>query len=199
MVLSDLSIKRPVVCLVASIIILLVGYLAFRDLPVREYPEVDSPVISISTSYPGASAEVVESRITEMIEKEVSAIDGIHIIRSSSSEEFSSINIEFNVDRDIDEAANDIREKVSRVRGRLPPEVDDSRIVKSDPDAQPIISLSFNSDRHSRLELTAFRNPPVRGADFGSGVPASPRDRRGVGRVSPPRSLPAGTPRPCRP
>ncbi len=154
MVLSDLSIKRPVVCLVASIIIVLVGYLAFLDLPVREYPEVDSPVISISTNYPGASAEVVESRITEILEKEVSAIDGIHIIRSSSSEESSNITLEFNVDRNIDEAANDVRDKVGRVRGRLPVEVDDSRIVKADPDAQPIISLSFNSDRHSRLELT---------------------------------------------
>src|SRR3990172_149748 len=99
MVLSDLSIKRPVVCLVASILIVLVGLLMFDRLPVREYPDTDSPVISIETGYHGASAEVVESKVTEVIEKEVSAIDGIRIIRSSSSEGYSHISLEFNVNR----------------------------------------------------------------------------------------------------
>src|SRR5215216_5641686 len=122
MVLSDTSIKRPVICLVASILIVLIGILAYRKLPVREYPSTDSPVISIETRYPGASAEVVESKITEVIEKEVSAIDGLRVIRSSSQAQNSRISLEFNVNRNIDEAANDVRDKVARVRGRLPSE-----------------------------------------------------------------------------
>jgi multidrug efflux pump len=97
MVLSDLSIKRPVICLVASILIVLVGALAFNRLPVREYPNTDSPTVSVETSYPGASAEVVESKITEPLEKEISSIDGIRVMRSSSAEQRSQITIEFTV------------------------------------------------------------------------------------------------------
>lgn len=154
MILSDTSIKRPVICLVASILIMLIGALAFQRLPVREYPSTDSPVISIDANYPGASAEVVETKVTEVIEKEVSAIDGLRVIRSYSSEQRSRISLEFAVDRNIDEAANDVRDKVARVRGRLPPEVDDPQISKADSDSDPVISLSFSSDSHSRLELT---------------------------------------------
>ena len=154
MVLSDISIKRPVICLVASILIVLIGILAFRRLPVREYPSTDTPTISIDTNYPGASAEVVETKVTEVIEKEVSAIDGLQIIRSSSSEQRSRISLEFTVDRNMDEAANDVRDKVARVRGRLPPEVDDPQISKADSDSDSVISVSFRSDVHSRLELT---------------------------------------------
>ncbi|MDO8544648.1 MAG: efflux RND transporter permease subunit [Opitutaceae bacterium] len=154
MILSDISIKRPVFCLVGMILIMIVGVLAFQRLPIREYPNTDSPVISIDTSYRGASAEVVESKITEVIEKEVSAIDGLLVIRSSSSEQRSRISLEFDVKRDIDEAANDVRDKVSRVRSRLPQEVDDPQISKADSEADPVIRLSFNSNRHSRLELT---------------------------------------------
>ncbi|MEO5960189.1 MAG: efflux RND transporter permease subunit, partial [Opitutaceae bacterium] len=154
MTLSDVSIKRPVICLVASILILLVGALAFRNLPVREYPSTDSPTISIQASYRGASAEVVESKIIEVIEKEVSSIDGLRVIRSSSQEQQGRISLEFNVDRNIDEAANDVRDKVARVRRQLPPEVDDPEISKADSDADPVISLSFNSEAHTRLELT---------------------------------------------
>jgi len=154
MILSDISIKRPVICLVASILIVLIGLLSFRKLPVREYPSTDSPTISIEATYPGASAEVVESKVTELIEKEVSAIDGLRIIRSSSSEQRSRITLEFDVERNMDEAANDVRDKVARVRGRIPSEVDDPQISKADSDSDSIISLSFRSEMHSRLELT---------------------------------------------
>ena len=154
MILSDISIKRPVVCLVAAIVIVLIGAIAFRKLPVREYPSTDTPVISIDASYPGASAEVVESKVTEVIEKEVSAIDGLRIIRSSSSEQRSRISLEFNINRNMDEAANDVRDKVARVRSRLPSEVDDPQISKADSDSDTVISVSFRSDMHSRLELT---------------------------------------------
>lgn len=154
MILSDTSIKRPVICLVASILIVLIGAISFQRLPVREYPSTDTPTISIDTFYPGASAEVVETKVTEVIEKEVSAIDGLQIIRSSSSEQRSRITLEFNVERNMDEAANDVRDKVARVRGRLPQEVNESYIAKADSDGDHVISLSFRSDVHSRLELT---------------------------------------------
>ncbi len=154
MILSDLSIKRPVVCLVASILIVLIGLLAFARLPVREYPSTDSPIVSISASYPGASAEVIESKVTEPLEKEVATIEGIRVIRSTSSQERSSITVEFNLSRNIDEAANDVRDRVSRARGRLPVEVENVEVSKADADSSPIMSLSFNSDRFTRLELT---------------------------------------------
>jgi multidrug efflux pump len=153
MVLSDLSIKRPVICLVASIVIVLVGVLAFKKLPVREYPNTDSPVISVETSYPGASAEVVESKVTEPLEKELSSIDGIRVLRSSSQEQRSNISVEFNLNRDISDAANDVRDRVSRARTRLPQEANETQVSKTDADANPILTLSFTSDRYSRLEL----------------------------------------------
>ncbi len=154
MILSDLSIKRPVICLVASIVIVLLGALSFRKLPVREYPNIDSPVVSIETSYPGASAEVVETKVTEPLEKEVASIDGIRVIRSRSSEENSAISVEFNLDRNIDEAANDVRDRVSRARGRLPREIENVQVSKTEADSSPIITLSFNSETYTRLEIT---------------------------------------------
>ncbi len=154
MILSDLSIRRPVICLVASILIVLIGLLSFGRLPVREYPNIDSPIISVETSYPGASAEVVESKVTEPLEKEIASIDGIRVLRSTSAEERSSINVEFSLSRNIDEAANDVRDRVSRAQGRLPPEVDNVRVSKTEADASPIMSLAFTSERYSRLEIT---------------------------------------------
>lgn len=154
MILSDLSIKRPVICLVASIIIVLLGGLSFTRLAVREYPNIDSPVVSVETSYPGASAEVVETKVTEPLEKEVASIDGIRVIRSTSSEERSGISVEFTLDRNIDEAANDVRDRVSRARGRLPREIENVQVSKTESDSSPIITLSFNSERYNRLEIT---------------------------------------------
>ncbi len=154
MLLSDLSIKRPVVCVVASIFIVLVGALMFVRLPVREYPNIDSPIVSVETTYPGASAEVMESKVTEPLEKELSSIDGIRTLRSSSAEQRTNITIEFNTDKDIDEAANDVRDRVSRVRSRLPENINEPQVTKADADSSPIISVSFFSDRYSRLELT---------------------------------------------
>ncbi len=153
MILSDISIRRPVICLVASILIIIIGFLAFWDLPVREYPSIDSPVISVEAGYDGASAEVVESKITEPLEKEIASIEGIRVIRSTSSEEYSYISVEFDLTRNIDEAANDVRDRVSRAQGRLPPEVDNVRVSKTEADSSPILSVSFNSERHTRSEL----------------------------------------------
>lgn len=153
MILSDVSIRRPVVALVASIVVVLIGVLNFGRLAVREYPLIDSPIVSIETVYRGASAEVVEAKITEPLEKEIASIDGIRVIRSSSQEEQSRITIEFGMSRKVDEAANDVRDRVSRARGRLPDEVSDPVITKADADANPVITLAFTSDRYSRLEI----------------------------------------------
>ena len=120
----------------------------------REYPDTDVPTVSVSTIYRGASAEVVESRVTEPLEEQLAAIDGIRVMKSSSYEEASVITIEFLLERDPDEAANDVRDRVSRARDQLPDEVDEPIIAKEDADAQPVIWMTFTSDRFTRTELT---------------------------------------------
>ncbi len=154
MILSEISVRRPVLASVTSILLVLVGLLAFRNLPVREYPDTDVPAVSITTVYPGASAEVVESRVTEPIEEQISTIDGIRIMKSVSREEVSQITVEFLLERDVDQAANDVRDRVGRARGRLPDEVNEPQISKIDSDANPFIWFAFFSDRYDRTELT---------------------------------------------
>lgn len=154
MILSDLSIRRPVACVVLSLLIVTVGLLCFRGLPVREYPDIDAPVVSVTTRYPGAAAEVVETQITDPLEEQLSAIDGVRLMRSDSTEERSTITLEFNLGRDVDAAANDVRDRVGRALERLPDEVDPPEVAKADADDDPVIVLSFNSPRFSRLELS---------------------------------------------
>jgi len=154
MILSDLSIKRPVVCIVASTFVVLVGLLMFRRLPVREYPNIDTPIVSVGVSYAGASAEVMATKVAQPLEKEISSIDGIRTLRSSSSEQYTGITIEFNADKNIDEAANDVRDRVARARAQLPVDVSEPQVRKADNDAAPIMTISFQSDRYTRLELT---------------------------------------------
>ncbi len=154
MILSDLSIRRPVICIVLSVLIVTVGLLSFRTLPVREYPDIDAPVVSVSTRYPGAAAEVVETQITDPLEEQLSAIDGVRLMRSDSAEERSTITLEFTLDRDVDSAANDVRDRVGRAIDRLPDEVDAPEVSKADADDDPVVVLSLNSPRMSRLELT---------------------------------------------
>ncbi len=158
MVLSDISVKRPVFATVISLLLITFGVLSFLQLPVREYPDTSPPVVSISTSYPGAAAEVVETQITQIIESQINAVDGISSINSSSRDGGSSISVEFNVGRNIDEAANDIRDQVSRVVPRLPEGVDPPRIQKADADARPIQFFNLNSTEMSFLELNDYAN-----------------------------------------
>ncbi|MBP9912950.1 MAG: efflux RND transporter permease subunit [Opitutaceae bacterium] len=153
MLLSDVSIKRPVVCIVLSLLILIIGGIAFSRLAVREYPNIESPVVSVSAGYPGAAAEVVETQITDPIEEELSTIDGVRLMRSDSSAGRSRISLEFDLRRDINAAANDVRDKVGRAVDRLPGEVDPPEVEKADADADPVLTLSMNSDRFTRLEL----------------------------------------------
>ncbi|HYD44013.1 MAG TPA: efflux RND transporter permease subunit, partial [Phenylobacterium sp.] len=156
--LSDISVKRPVLAAVAAIILCVIGLAAFTTLPVRELPSVDPPVVSISTQYRGASAEVVEERITEQLERQVSGIQGIDRVNSSSRDGQSRINIQFTLDRNVDDAANDVRDAVSRTISQLPEEADPPQVQKANADSQPIMYLSFASTTLDRLQLTDYAN-----------------------------------------
>ena len=154
--LPDLAIKRPVLAIVCSLVLVLFGLFSYQSLSVREYPDIDSPNVSINTGYRGASAEIVESQITQIVEDAVAGISGVTRISSSSREEFSSVNVEFNLNRDIESATNDVRSRISRIVNSLPDEADSPRISKTESDARPILWLSLTSDRLNQLELTDF-------------------------------------------
>ncbi|WGM30746.1 Multidrug resistance protein MexB [Brevundimonas sp. NIBR11] len=156
MMLSDVSVRRPVFAAVAAIVLCVIGAAAFFFLPVRELPDVDPPVVSVSTSYAGASAEVIENRITEPIEQQVAGIQGIERITSSSRDGRSNVTLEFALDRDIDVAASDVRDRVSRVQGRLPDQADPPEVSKADSDSAPIMILFLRSSSMNRLELTDY-------------------------------------------
>ncbi|MHB1052180.1 MAG: efflux RND transporter permease subunit [Thiobacillus sp.] len=161
MILSDISIRRPVLATVMSLLIILIGLIAFDRLPVREYPNIDAPVVSVRTVYPGASSEVMESQITKPLEDSLSGIEGIRTIKSVSREEVSQITVEFAQSRDPEAAANDARDRVARVRGALPSEAQDPVVAKIEADAQAIIWLAFSSDRQSPLEITDYADRVV--------------------------------------
>ncbi|WP_297803602.1 efflux RND transporter permease subunit [uncultured Brevundimonas sp.] len=154
--LSDVSVRRPVFAAVGAIVLCVIGIAAFFMLPVRELPDVDPPVVSVSTTYAGASAEVIESRITEPIEQQIAGIQGVERITSSSRDGRSNVNIEFSLDRNIDDAANDVRDRVSRVTGRLPDQADPPTVSKADSDSSPIMILFLRSTTMNRLELTDY-------------------------------------------
>ncbi|OYQ81542.1 multidrug transporter AcrB [Ignatzschineria sp. F8392] len=154
MKLSDTSIKRPVFAIVINILLILLGLIGLDRISIREYPDIDVPVTSIRTSYQGASPEIVETQVTKVIEDAVTSIDGIDFIQSDSRRGFSSINITFNPTKNIEEAANDVRDRVARAKRGLPDEVDDPIIQKSDSDADPVVILALSSDQYNAIELT---------------------------------------------
>jgi len=154
MKLSLTSIRRPVLATVMSLAILLFGIIAFSRLPVREYPDIDPPIISVVSLYRGANPNVVETEITNILEEQFATLEGVKTMTSSSREQGSVITIEFELSRDVDEAANEVRDRVARIRGRLPREVDDPIVSKVDANAQPIVWLALFSSEHSGLELT---------------------------------------------
>jgi multidrug efflux pump len=156
--LSDISVKRPVFATVLSLMLVALGILSFRDLTVREYPDVVPPVVQVQINYPGASADIVESRITQMIEGELSGIEGVRIIRSTSRDSQSQVTVEFDLDRDLDEATNDVRDRVSRVARRLPDDADPPTVSKSDSDTSPIMYLTLSSETMDMMELTDYMN-----------------------------------------
>jgi multidrug efflux pump len=156
MLISDRSVRRPVFATVISALLVILGLASLGRLPVRQYPDIDSPVVSIETSYRGASAEVIETKVTQVIEDTIAGIEGIEKLNSTSRDERSDIRIEFRLDRDIDAAANDIRDRVSRVLDQLPTEADPPEIAKVDNAGQAVMYLNLTSDRHSGLELTDY-------------------------------------------
>ncbi len=156
MFLPELSIRRPVLATVMSLLIILLGIIAFQRLSVREYPKIDTPVVSVRTVYTGASAQVIESQVTQPLEDSLAGIEGIRTIKSVSREEVSQITVEFVPERDTDSAANDVRDRVARARARLPDEVDEPVVQKIEADAQAIIWLAFYSDRHDALYITDY-------------------------------------------
>ncbi len=156
MKLSEVAIKRPVFATVMSLSILLLGYISFTRLPVREFPETDPPIVSVTTFYRGASPNVVETEITDVLEEQFTTIESVKTITSSSREQGSVITIEFELSRNVDEAANDVRDRVARVSGQLPREADDPIVAKVDVNAQPIMWLSVSSDNHTTLELSDY-------------------------------------------
>ena len=156
MVLSDVSIRRPVFATVVSLILVIFGAFAFQNLSVREYPAIDPPVLSITTQYKGANNQIIESQITQLIEDQIAGIEGVRTMTSSSREGSSSIQVEFRLDRDIDGAANDVRDKIARILARLPDDADQPVISKVEADARPIVWFSLLSDKMNALELTDF-------------------------------------------
>ncbi len=162
MVLSDLSIRRPVLATVMSLALMLIGLISYQRLTVREYPNIDEPVVSVETKYRGASAEIIETQVTQPLEESLAGIEGIDVMSSISRAETSQISIRFRLTRSADGAANDVRDRVSRVRSRLPDEIDEPVIAKVEADAQPIIYLAFSSDRHSPIEVTDYADRYVK-------------------------------------
>src|SRR5689334_1458772 len=154
--ISELSIRRPVFATVISLLLIIFGLVALNRLSVREYPDIERPVVSITTNYRGAAAPVIENKVTQVIEDRIAGIEGIEKIQSRSIDERSIITVEFSADRNVDSAANDIRDRVSRVANDLPDEADPPEIAKADSGADPVMFLNFNSDSMSILELTDY-------------------------------------------
>ncbi len=158
MQLPEISIRRPVFASVLSLLILLVGWVSFQGLTVREYPKIDEPTVSVQTRFAGASSEVMESQITKTLEDSLAGIEGVDVLTSTSRQEQSNITVRFKLERDPDAAAADVRDKVSRVRQRLPQGIDEPVIAKVEADAFPVIWLALSSDTHSALQLSDFAN-----------------------------------------
>ena len=156
MILTDVAIKRPVFAIVVNIMIMFLGLFGFMRLGVREYPNIDQPVISITTTYSGASPEIVETQITKIIEDAVAGIEGIDYLSSVSQRGRSSINVIFKASADIEAAANDVRDRIARAQRGMPDDADDPIIRKNDSDADPVITLSLSSDKLSAVELTSY-------------------------------------------
>jgi multidrug efflux pump len=152
----EFCIRRPVFSTVLSLLITLTGFIAFQRLTVREYPNIDEPVVSVTTAYPGASPSIVETQITQILEGSIAGIEGIDVLDSSSRSESSRITVRFRTEIDPDVAASDVRDRVSRVRGRLPDEITEPVIAKVEADAQSILFLIFRSPRMTALEITDY-------------------------------------------
>ncbi len=162
MKLSDIAIKRPVLASMMSLGLILFGVIGYLRLPVRELPDVDAPIVSVTTVLRGANPRVVESAVTDILEEELSTIAGLRTLTSSSSEEVSNITLEFTLERDLEDAAQDVRDNVARVRGRLPQEVEEPVVEKQDADAQPFFWLALSGENYDLLRLSDIADREVK-------------------------------------
>ncbi|HEV8503193.1 MAG TPA: efflux RND transporter permease subunit [Casimicrobiaceae bacterium] len=156
MQLPEICIKRPVFATVLSLVIVLIGLISYQRLPVREYPRIDEPVVSVSTTYRGASAEVVESQVTKILEDSLAGIEGVEVMTSQSRSETSRINVRFTLKRDPDSAAADVRDKVARVRAKMPDTIDEPVIAKVEADSQPVIYIAVEAGSLSAIEASDY-------------------------------------------
>ena len=154
MTLSDICIRRPVFATVLSLIVVLLGLMAYDRLAVREYPNIDVPIVTVNVTYPGASPEIMESQVAQPIEDVLSGIDGLDFVSSISRSENTQITAQFRLGSNSDEAANDVRDRLGRVRGLLPDEIAEPIVQKVEADAQPVIWIAFYSERYSAMEIT---------------------------------------------
>jgi multidrug efflux pump len=154
MKISDISIRRPVFASMVSAALVLFGVIGYSRLAVREYPDVDPPIVSVSTELPGANPQVVESAVTDILEEELSTVQGLRTLSSSSQEGVSNITLEFTLDRDVEAAAQDVRDKVARVRGRLPEDVREPVVAKEEADANPFFWLALSGENYDLLQLS---------------------------------------------
>jgi multidrug efflux pump len=157
--ISELSLRRPVLAIVLNVLIVVFGVIGFKFLGVRDYPAIDPPNVSVRTSYAGANADIIESQVTEPLEKAINGIAGVKNITSSSSQGTSSINVEFDLGVDMEAAANDVRDKVSQAARSLPPDLDAPPVVsKADASGDAIISMTVQSNTRNQLEITEYSN-----------------------------------------
>ncbi|MBO7232647.1 MAG: efflux RND transporter permease subunit, partial [Bacteroidales bacterium] len=160
--ISELSIRRPVLSTVVILIIVIFGVISYASLGVREFPSVDNPIISVNVSYPGANADVIQSQITEPLEQNINGIPGIRSLSSTSSQGSCRITIEFELSVDLETAANDVRDKVSRAQRYLPRDCDPPTVSKADADATPIIQISVRSDSRSLMEVSEIADLTIK-------------------------------------
>ncbi|MCB0358924.1 MAG: efflux RND transporter permease subunit, partial [Bdellovibrionales bacterium] len=154
MILPQISIRRPVLASMMNLALIVMGVVSLGELPVREVPDIDPPIVNVTTVYQGANAEVIETEVTERLEEQINGIEGIKRLTSESREELSNITVEFELWRDVDLAAQDVRDRVARARGQLPDEIDEPIVAKQEADARPVLWVALYSDRYSTLELT---------------------------------------------
>ena len=162
MKLSDISIRRPVLASMLSLGLVLFGVIGYLNLPVRDYPDVDPPIISVTTVLPGADPQVVESAVTDILEEELSTVAGLRTLTSSSAEQVSNITLEFTLDRNVDVASQDVRDKVARVRGRLPRDIEEPVVAKQEADAQPFFWLALSGANYDLLQLSDIADRRVK-------------------------------------
>jgi multidrug efflux pump len=151
---AELFIRRPVLSSMVSLGIVLIGVISYSRLAVREFPDADAPVVTVTTILPGANPQVMESAVTDVLEEELSSVEGLRTITSTSAEQISTISLEFNLERKVEDAAQDVRDKVSRIRGRLPEDIEEPVVEKTDADAFPIIWLALTSSSYDLMELS---------------------------------------------